>query len=191
MEQTVGFLIFKEDSIYERPGEWQWRNRMTTHAGRNLPVKEFCYLRIVSLYSRGESISLATARPRPGQTKCIFVAWQWIIQPWTRLTFLFPFVHHQSCAIKSSFIIGTGSTRWQMTAHWTHLNVFNFTAAINDFMSGGHIPRVETKERVCWKLRTGRCNVREWFALPRSTFHILIPYGWPLLDSDRDNPRNH
>ena len=55
---------------------------------------------------------------------------------------------------------------------------------MNDFMSGGHIPRVETKERVCWKLRTGRCNVREWFALPRSTFHILIPYGWPMMASD-------
>ena len=43
--QAVVFLVIKHDSISERPGYWQWGSRYTAHAGRNLPVKEFCYLR--------------------------------------------------------------------------------------------------------------------------------------------------
>ena len=43
--QAVVFLVIKHDSISERPGYWQWGSRYTDHAGRNLPVKEFCYLR--------------------------------------------------------------------------------------------------------------------------------------------------
>ena len=43
--QAVIFLVIKDDWISEREGVWEWRSCYTAHARRNLPVKEYCYLR--------------------------------------------------------------------------------------------------------------------------------------------------
>ena len=47
--RAVSFQVFKDDSISQRPSLRRLRSRSTVHARRNLPVKEFCYLRTVNL----------------------------------------------------------------------------------------------------------------------------------------------
>ena len=47
--RAVGVQVFKDDSISQRPGLRRLGSRFTVHARRNLPVKEFCYLRTVNL----------------------------------------------------------------------------------------------------------------------------------------------
>ena len=77
--RAVGVQVFKDDSISQRPGLRRWGSRFTVNARRNLPVKEFCYLRTVNLTAAMCFNVIRRARGRyngkgvEGEGKCIII----------------------------------------------------------------------------------------------------------------------